>query len=218
MQKKATQKSQTDYISRMNAVETSATQEDDLQKHESSVYSGASESQMQATVVDTSAHVIPIEQTNITSLIGVPFIIRSYQDVELKVDDSLEGTKPRRLKGDNTGKSGSVRGLLRVDPSKLNHETVAASNGQEVGDISEMNEVDWPSISGYHTTRDDHSEDVPSAEDSKSWSTVLRTVSLPQPTKRVNIVVELLVSLPCPPFKVLGFNSLCHYMCTCKKS
>ena len=188
MQKKTTQKLQTDYVSRVDAVETSITQKDDskLQKYESSA-SGSSESQ--GTVLDTSAHVTSVEQTNVNSLIGVPFIIRSHQ--EPKADESLNDTRPRRLKSDDLGKSGSVRGLLRIDPSKLNHETVVASNGQEVRDMSEMNEVDWPSISGYHTTKDDHDENVPSAADSKSWSTALRTVSLPQPIKRVNMTSEV---------------------------
>ncbi len=217
VQKKTTQKSQTDYISRMSAVETSATQKDNFkqQKEETSA-SGASESW--STVVDTSAHGTSVEQTNINSLIGVPFIIRSYQDIEPKADESPDGTRPRRLKGDDIGRPGNVRGLLRIDPSKLNHETVTASNGQEVGDMSEMNEVDWPSISGYHSTREDHGDNVPSAEDSKSWSTVLRTVSLPQPTKRVSISIEeyeILVSLPCP-FLIKGFSSPCHCMCTCE--
>lgn len=221
MQKRTAQKLQTDYISRVDAVETSTNQNDDskLQKYEPSVV-GAVESQ--GTVLDTtSAQVTSVEQTSVHSLIGVPFIIRSYQDVESKADERLDGTRPRRLRGDDTGKSGSVRGLLRIDPTKLNHETVAASNGEEVRDMSEMNEMDWPSISGYHTAKDDHSDNVPSAEDSKSWSTVLRTVSLPQPTKRVSMAAcsiakhkshwccfHTLLEM----VYVLGYSSLCYCM------
>ena len=196
VQKKTTQKLQTDCNALVDAVETPAAQKGDskLYKYESS----ATESQ--CTVVATNAHGTPVEQTSINSLIGMPFIIRSYQDAESKADENLNDT--RKLKSDDLRKSSSVRGLLRIDPSKLNHETVVESNGQEVRDMSEMNEVDWPSISGYHNVKEDYCENVPIAEDSKSWSTVLRTVSLPQPIKKVNMTLvkckKLLASLPGP--------------------
>ena len=229
MQKKTTQKLQNDYISRLNAVGTSASQKIDskLQKYESSA-SGVSESQ--STGFDTSAHVTSAEQTDSNSLIGMPFIIRSCQDVEPKADESLDidSSGPRRLKGDNIGKSGNihVRGLLRIDPSKLNHDTIAASNGEEVRDMSDMNEVDWPSISGYHAMKDDHSENnLASAEDNKSWSTVLRTVSVPQPTKKVSMAIATYKSwMPWPVYFfmvssndlgsacIMRSNMLCWYM------
>ena len=217
VQKKTSQKLQTEYISRMDAVGTSVTQKGDskLQKYESSA-SGSLESQ--GTVLDASAHVTSAEQTDVNSLIGMPFIIRSYQDVESKAEESLNDAMPRRLKSDNLGKSGSVRGLLRIDPNKLNRETVVASNGKEVRDMSEMNEVDWPSISGYHTMKDDHSENVSSVEDSKSWSTVLRTISLPRPIKRVSMTTAEYKSYWCQ-FQALLVRkregSSTHWLCAC---
>lgn len=180
VQKKTTQKLQTECNSREIAVETPAAQKGDskLQKCE---FSATGASECQGTVLATSAHVTPVEQTSIESLIGMPFIIQSYQDVEFKMDENLNST--RKLKSDDLRKSSSVRGLLRIDPNKLNHE----SNGQEMRDMSEMNEADWPSISGYHNVTEDYRENVPNTEDSKSWSTVLRTVSLPQPIKKVSV-------------------------------
>lgn len=151
---------------------------------------GASESQNGVGVGPRVAAPVKHEQTSISSLIGVPFIVRSHQEVgESKVgDESPNVTK--RFKNDNTfKKSGSVRGLLRINPNQLDQETVCgvARNEQEAKDLSDINESDWPSISAYHTRNEDGVSN--SESDGKSWSTVLRTVTLPKPVKKVSMVL-----------------------------
>ena len=181
MQKKTNQRLQTDCDHdppRVEVVEIITTQQDDskLEKCESSDTSA----QSQSAVLEKSAHVTFVEQTNINSLIGMPFIIRSHQEVESKLDENPKGT--RRLKSDDLRQSsGSVRGILRINPSKLNNGTGVTNDGLEVKDMSPMNEIDWPSIS-----KEGHNENIASNErDSKSWSTVLRTVTLPKPNEKV---------------------------------
>ena len=184
VQKRNTQRLQTDLETRIVRVETPVSQ---------CKYSdtGASESQ---NGVGISPHVaapvvsVEHEQTSIRSLIGIPFIVRSHQEVESRLGDETQNVTKRPKNESTAKKPGSVRGLLRINPNLLDKKTVCgvARNKQEVEDLGDINESDWPSISAHHT-RDEDGVAENSESDGKSWSTVLRTVTLPKPVKKVCI-------------------------------
>ena len=96
----------------------------------------------------------------------------------------------RHPRSSRVATEGSIRGILKIDLSKVNR-IGGLSNGEEVKDkveLGQMNDVDWPSISGSqsHSTKEEQcATDAGSEGDSKSWSTVLRSVPLTQPNKEV---------------------------------
>lgn len=126
------------------------------------------------------------DQADITRLIGTPFILRSNVSNEPKVDENPKAS--RKFKSGPTDGSIHVRGILRIDPSKVNRTGgLSRSNGEEVKDkveLGQVNDVDWPTISGNqsHSTKEEQcATDAGSEGDSKSWSTVLRSAPLTQP-------------------------------------
>ena len=126
------------------------------------------------------------DQADVSSLIGTPFILRSNISSEPKVDENPKAS--RKLKSGSA--EVSIRGILKIDPSKMNR-IGGLSNGEEVKDkveLGQMNDVDWPSISGnqsHSTTEEQCATDAGSEGDSKSWSTVLRSAPLTQTNKEV---------------------------------
>ena len=127
------------------------------------------------------------DQIDVRSLIGTPFILRSSVLNEPKVDENPKAMS-RKLPSAPT--EGSIPGILKIDLSKVNR-IGGLSNGEEVKDkveLGQMNEDDWPSISGNqsHLTNEEQcATDAGSEGDSKSWSTVLRSAPLTQPNKEV---------------------------------
>ena len=125
-----------------------------------------------------------VDQTDITSLIGTPFIIRSNLLNESKQDESKKET--RKVGVDDLRQSPSdVRGLLRITGERKDEIDTTKEVKDKIA-LSLMSEADWPSISS-HSTEEDQCESAAgdNKRDSKSWSTILRTVPLPQPIEMV---------------------------------
>lgn len=124
-----------------------------------------------------------VDQTDIKSLIGTPFIVRRRVELD-------ENPTAKISKEINVGKSGSsVPGLLRLNPDRVTNETdlmnIRDESTHNMFGIDQMNEIEWPCISETQTSTANDENSVNTHGDGKSWSTVLKTAPHSQSTSEV---------------------------------
>ena len=125
------------------------------------------------------------DQTDIKSLIGSPFVIRSCHLDDSKLDESEEANRKVKCEESDC----NVRGILKISPCE-DKKGPGFSGEEEDNEFSQVNELDsdWPRISD--------NQPQPATEinlltasgierSNKTWSNVLKTVPCPHSTEEV---------------------------------
>ena len=146
------------------------------------------------------------DQTDIKSLIGSPFVIRSCHLDDSKLEEDTEANRKIKCKQSNC----NVRGILKISPCiKVKNGADLTGEVEDNVEFSQVNELDWPSISQNQpqSPKEIHLLNTSgSARNSKSWSKVLKTA--PRPHSIEEVLNLSMYMCECTFINVILSNSL----------